>query len=185
MYTAEGAGTILFDVAARDCFVGAWVVWVDTAGGGLGEARDPVTLSLYNDGEIDLIALAVQQLLDAGVPADDLGVIAPYSAQVARLRARLPGVEVNTVNAFQGREKEVILCSWVRSNPDGELGFVADGRRLTVALTRARRLLVCVGDSATLSYSARFAELLERVQALPGAAWLTVWEPPWDSALPA
>lgn len=110
-------------------------------------------------------------------------MIAPYSAQVAVLRAdpRLQGVEVDTVNAFQGREAEAVVVSFVRSNPDGVLGFVDDRRRLTVAITRARRAWVGVGDSATLSSSALFSDLLERVAAV--GAHDSVWVPPWDEAL--
>ena len=157
----------------------AAAIWVDTAGSGLGEVRDPVSMSLYNEGEIELIVQAAARLLDAGV--SDIGIIAPYSAQVARLRERLPDLEVATVNAFQGREKEAILCSLVRSNMDGELGFVADRRRMVVSMSRARRLLVCVGDSATLSRSPDLAGLMERIQAV--GQWQSVWEPPWDAAL--
>jgi superfamily I DNA and/or RNA helicase len=105
-------------------------------------------------------------------------VIAPYSAQVARLQAALPeDVEVATVNAFQGREKEAILCTFVRGNAVGELGFVADDRRLTVALTRARRLLVLTGDSATLGVHPYFSRVMDAIQAKGG--WRTVWEAPW------
>ncbi len=159
------------------------VLWVDTAGAGLDERRDPITLSLYNDGEARLVALAVRTLLSAGVSADHIGVIAPYSAAVDRIRGQdgLEGVEVSTVNAFQGREKEAIVCCWVRSNPDGDLGFVADPRRLTVALTRARRFLLCIGDSATLANSPRFAQLLDTLQET--GAWRTVWEEPWSEAM--
>ncbi|MEL6346175.1 MAG: AAA domain-containing protein [Myxococcota bacterium] len=156
-------------------------MWVDTAGGGLEEARDPATMSLYNDGEVEVIVAATGALLRAGVNTDDIGVIAPYSAQVARIRERLPGVEVATVNAFQGREKEAILCSFVRSNPDGALGFVSDARRLTVAVSRARRLLFCVGDFATLSAAPAFQQVLD---AMPPTSWASVWDPPWDIALP-
>ncbi len=157
------------------------VLFVDTAGSGLEEARDPATMSLYNDGEVEIIALAVQMLLRAGLPHEDIGVIAPYSAQVARLREALPGVEVATVNAFQGREKQAIICSFVRSNEDGVIGFVADRRRLVVSVTRAKRLLVCVGDAATLSSSPDIADLCARIQAAGG--WRSVWEEPWDAAL--
>jgi superfamily I DNA and/or RNA helicase len=105
-------------------------------------------------------------------------VITPYSAQVTALREHpaLTDCEVATVNAFQGREKEVILCSWVRSNARGELGFVSDRRRLTVALTRARRLVVCVGDSATLCADDAFAEVVETMHDLD--AYTTVWDDP-------
>lgn len=155
-------------------------LWIDTAGAGMDEAVDPVTRSTFNAGEATLAAAVVGQLLEAGVPAGAIGVIAPYSAQVQTLRdqAGMDGVEVATVNAFQGREKEVIVCSWTRSNPDGELGFVADGRRLTVALTRARRLLVCVGDTATLGGHPRFAAVLDRLSEQE--AWESVWSPPWS-----
>jgi ATP-dependent RNA/DNA helicase IGHMBP2 len=155
------------------------VLWVDTAGAGHDEQRDPVTRSLFNEGEIAVIAKAAALLRDAGVGPDRIGVIAPYSAQVARLAAEpsLRGVEVATVNAFQGREKDAILCTFVRSNPDGDLGFVADPRRLTVALTRARRFLLCTGDSTTLGTHGDFARVMDTIQAQDG--WMTVWEPPW------
>lgn len=155
------------------------ILFVDTAGAGFEEERDPVTHSLYNRGEIEVVANAVRLLRSAGVKPEHIGVIAPYSAQVARLAEHrdLAGVEVHTVNAFQGREKEAILCSFVRSNPEGDLGFVADGRRLTVALSRARRLCLCTGDSATLAGQPRFAALLDQCQQ--ARALQSVWEPPW------
>lgn len=159
------------------------LLWIDTAGAGFDEQRDELTRSLYCEGEIRVVAQATRQLLEAGVPPESIGVVAPYSAQVSRLRALpdLAGVEVASVNAFQGREKEAIVCSFVRSNAEGELGFVADERRLTVALTRARRLLLCIGDSATLSSSSRFAAVLEKFQAAD--AWASVFEEPWSDAL--
>ncbi len=153
------------------------LLWVDTSGAGYEEERDPVTLSLFNDGEIRIVAQAVSLLIRAGVDPGEIGVIAPYSAQVTRLSAEMPEVEVATVNAFQGREKEAIVCSFVRSNGDGELGFVNDPRRLTVAVTRARRFLFCTGDSATLGTSRDFARVMDRFQTL--GAWATVWEDPW------
>lgn len=159
------------------------VLFIDTVGAGLEEQRDPRTMSLFNQGEIKLVATVVEELRKAGVDPSDIGVIAPYTAQVVRLgrHPALAGVEVATVNSFQGREKEAIVCSFVRSNVDGELGFVADRRRLTVAVSRARRKLVLVGDSATLSVAPEFADLLERAQLLD--AYATVWEPPWDAVV--
>jgi ATP-dependent RNA/DNA helicase IGHMBP2 len=159
-------------------------LWLDTAGAG-GELRDEQTCSLYEPLEVELVALLVGQMLESGVQPHEIGVIAPYSAQVARLQAhpvleKLP-VEVATVNAFQGREREVIIASFVRSNPHRELGFVADERRLTVALTRARRQLVLVGDVATLSAHPRYAELYERLAARDAVR--SVWEPPYVDTL--
>jgi len=157
--------------------------WVDTAGADLREAIDPTTRSLYNEGEAALVAMAVADLRARGVAPEDIGVITPYSAQVACLKRRpeLAGVEVATVNAFQGREKEAIAVSWVRSNDEGELGFVSDPRRLTVALTRARRWLWLVGDAATLARHPRFSALLEHHERLGALA--SVWEPPWSAVL--
>ena len=70
-------------------------------------------------------------------------MIAPYAAQVRLLRELLavPGLEIDSVDGFQGREKEAVVISLVRSNPKGEIGFLADVRRMNVAMTRARRKL--------------------------------------------
>ena len=163
----------LSDLGVRGRFAECSAVWIDSAGAGWEEERDPVTHSLVNEGEAVLVERVVRMLLEDGMDPDDIGVIAPYSAQVARLIRALPEVKVATVNAFQGREKEAIVCSWVRSNDTGELGFVADERRLTVALTRARRLLVNVGDSATLCGHPKFAAVLANIEIE------SVWEEPW------
>lgn len=156
-------------------------VFIDTAGSGLAEQVDPATRSLFNPGEVALVRQAVDSLLAAGLDKADLAVLAPYSAQVARLREELPGIEVATVNAFQGRERAALVVSWVRSNDDGELGFVADGRRLTVTLTRARSALVQIGDSATLSAVSRFARVVDTIAEQGGL--VSVFEPPWDAVL--
>lgn len=160
---------------------GRGLLWIDTAGAGFDEERDPISRSLRNAGEVRVVADVVRRLLAEGVAADRVGVVAPYSAQVAALSDAIPGVEVATVNAFQGREQDVIVCSWVRSNDAGEVGFVADDRRLTVAWSRARCLLVQVGDSATLSGRPRFAAALEHLAQVDGL--VSVWEEPWSSAL--
>jgi len=157
-------------------------LWIDTAGAEADEELDPATRSTFNGLEVEVVAAVVQQLREAGVPSGLIGVITPYNAQVRELKEALPsGVEAATVNAFQGQEREVIVCSWVRSNPDGDLGFVADRRRLTVALTRARRLLVCVGDSATLGGDAAFSEVLDLLHEQDAVQ--SVWEPPWSEVL--
>ena len=74
----------------------------------------------------------------------DIAVIAPYAAQVRLLREQLdvPGLEIDSVDGFQGREKEAVVISLVRSNPKGEIGFLGDVRRMNVAMTRARRKLL-------------------------------------------
>jgi len=181
---AEVYGTAYRDApaaAAQGPIDGRRALWIDTAGAGLDEAVDEATRSTYNEGEARLVAQVVGQLLEAGVPASDIGVITPYSAQVARIGSLLEGLDIASVNAFQGQERPVIVASWVRSNPDGTLGFVADGRRLTVTLTRARRLLVMVGNSATLCAHPRFERLVDQ---LAGRGDLvSVFEPPWSDTL--
>jgi superfamily I DNA and/or RNA helicase len=103
-------------------------------------------------------------------------VIAPYAAQVRLLRDRLgvPGLEVDSVDGFQGREKEAVVLSLVRSNPEGEVGFLADVRRMNVALTRARRKLLVLGDSATLAAHPFYRRLFEYFEA--AGAYRSVWE---------
>lgn len=124
----------------------------DTAGRHWHDARDGSN-SLANKAEATCVADYVTDYIKAGLPARDIGVITPYAAQARLLRQRLaahPDVDVDTVDAFQGREKELIVVSCVRSNPRGAVGFVADVRRINVLLTRARRRLIVVGDAATL-----------------------------------
>ena len=150
------------------------VVWIDTAGSGAQEQRDPFTFSLYNEIEMELVEKVVAKLMAQGVLPEVIGIIAPYSAQVSRLRQALPKLEVDTVNAFQGREKEVIVCSFVRSNENGDLGFVSDRRRLTVSITRARRLWIGIGDSATLAKSKVFDGLFRHFETDD------IWQSYWD-----
>jgi ATP-dependent RNA/DNA helicase IGHMBP2 len=145
---------------------------VDTAGAGLDE-RAPdaeASASKENPGEADVVVRVVRALLAAGSAPADVGVISPYSGQVALLRAALAdvvdaGLEVDTVDGFQGREKDVIVFSAVRSNADAEVGFLADARRLNVAITRAKRKLVVVGDAATLAADETWAALYDHAAA--------------------
>jgi superfamily I DNA and/or RNA helicase len=90
-----------------------------------------------------------------------IAVISPYDDQVDRIEQRLDvdGLEVDTVDGFQGREKEVVLVSLVRSNDRGAIGFLDEPRRFNVALTRARRKAVVVGDSTTVTHAGVFADV--------------------------
>lgn len=154
------------------------VEFIDTAGAGFDEETEPDGESRLNPREADLVVRKVQALLAAGVPAEAIAVIAPYAAQVRYLRERLeaPGLEIDSVDGFQGREKEAVIISLVRSNPTGEIGFLSDVRRMNVALTRARRKLLVIGDSATLASDPFYQRLLEYFEGL--GAYKTVWEEP-------
>lgn len=153
--------------------------FVDTAGAGYDETVEPDGESRLNEQEARLVERKVRELLAAGLAPETIGVIAPYSAQVRRLRELLPvsGLEVDSVDGFQGREKEAVIVSLVRSNAENEIGFLADVRRMNVALTRARRKVVLVGDSATLAVHPFYQRLFEYFERV--GAYHTVWE---DSA---
>jgi predicted DNA helicase len=150
--------------------------FTDTAGASYDEEKEPDGESRLNSAEARLIGRKVRELLDAGLRPEDVAVIAPYSAQVRRLRELLPipGLEIDSVDGFQGREKEAVVLSLVRSNTQNEIGFLADVRRTNVALTRARRKLIVVGDSATLSVLPFYRRLFEYFEA--AGAYHTVWE---------
>lgn len=143
------------------------LLFLDTAGCGHEESPGDEEGSRDNAGEAAVAVAHVRALLEAGVPARDLGVLTPYNAQVQRLRAALAGheeLEIGTVDALQGREKEAVVVSLVRSNDRGQVGFLAEMRRLNVALTRARRHLCVVGDSATLAAHPDLAALVAHLQ---------------------
>ncbi len=106
----------------------------------------------------------------------DVGVISPYRMQVYLLRSMISGdaffrpyrkqISINTVDGFQGQERDVIVLSMVRSNESGEIGFLSDLRRMNVAMTRARHKLIVVGNAETLSHNAFYRKLVEYVRSL-------------------
>ncbi|HEY2839180.1 MAG TPA: AAA domain-containing protein [Pirellulales bacterium] len=150
--------------------------FVDTAGAGFDESLEPDGQSRLNRREAELVVSKLNALLAAGVQASQIGVITPYAAQARLLREKLPDgeLEIDTVDGFQGREKEAIVISLVRSNDEGEIGFLSDLRRTNVAMTRARRKLLMIGDSATLSHHPFYARLIAHFE-LHGA-YRSVWE---------
>jgi superfamily I DNA and/or RNA helicase len=156
------------------------IEFIDTAGCGYSEKQDPETLSRFNEEEAELLIRQVEKLVESIGAASwteeriTLGVITPYSAQVDKLRhlsesseilepvSRL--ISINTVDAFQGQERDVIAISFVRSNEKSEVGFLADIRRTNVAITRARKKVIMIGDSATLGAHPFYSELIEFLQ---------------------
>jgi ATP-dependent RNA/DNA helicase IGHMBP2 len=159
------------------------VLFLDTAGKGFEESKAPQTESLMNEGEGALVVARVRELLAAGLSPRELGVITPYRSQALWLREQLQDlteVEVDTVDSFQGREKDVIMVSLVRSNPVQQLGFLEDLRRLNVAITRPRRHLFVVGDSATLTSHPVYSRWVEFTQQAHVNGYRSAWE--WPSA---
>jgi superfamily I DNA and/or RNA helicase len=154
--------------------------FIDTAGCGFAEQQDPETLSRYNLEEAALLIRQTEKLVEEiGLEewlkqSISMGIITPYRAQVDHLHKLADAspvleplhklITINTVDAFQGQERDVIAISFVRSNEKAEVGFLGDIRRTNVAMTRARKKLTMVGDSATLGSHPFYVELLEYVQ---------------------
>jgi len=134
---------------------------IDTAGSGWEDEEEEDGASRLNPGEAKRVVAEARKLLEAGLDPSELGLITPYAGQARLLRQLLEDerVEIDSVDGFQGREKDVILLSLVRSNASGEIGFLKEKRRTHVAITRARRLLLLVGDSATLAADGYFEQL--------------------------
>lgn len=152
------------------------VHFIDTAGASYDEVAEPGGESRFNPLEAELVIRKVQSFLDAGLKPTDVAIITPYAAQVKLLREKLkqPEIEVDSVDGFQGREKEAVVVSLVRSNREGEIGFLEDTRRMNVALTRARRKLVVIGDSATITSHPFYQDMVSYFEAI--GAYHSVWE---------
>ncbi|RDI92459.1 DNA helicase [Thermosipho africanus Ob7] len=120
--------------------------------------------SYFNELEANIVKDIVEKFLKLGLNREYIGVITPYDDQVDLIKSFNLGVEVNTVDGFQGREKEVIIISFVRSNQRKELGFLTDLRRLNVSITRAKRKLICIGDSSTLENHPTYKKFIEFVK---------------------
>lgn len=152
------------------------VEFIDTAGCGFFEQNDNESHSVCNKEEAELVVRhfrLYQQLVRASTGNDELGsigVISPYRAQTVYLKqlfSFLPDDEssdkltVNTVDSFQGQERDIIYISLTRSNEKGIIGFLSDTRRMNVAMTRARKKLVIVGDSATMGNHPFYGAMLD------------------------
>lgn len=171
---------------------GLAVEFIDTAGCGYNEVETPEGSSSANPEEANLALNHLQHLLQNYSHADQevehlrIGVIAPYRAQINYLQDRvehmpllhelqqLRHLSVGTVDSFQGQERDIIYISMTRSNEQGEIGFLADIRRMNVAMTRAKKKLVIVGDSATLSQHPFYEAFLKYVEEIH--AYRSAWE---------
>ncbi len=149
------------------------VVFIDTSNIDADETLRPRSTSYENDLEAAIVTDIVKGLLESGLKSEEIGVITPYLAQVKLIRQKLEadslGCEVKSVDGFQGREKEVIIISLVRSNIAKEIGFVKDRRRLNVAMTRAKRKLIMVGNRETLEPNDPFSMLFRWLETERGA----------------
>lgn len=147
-------------------------LFFDTAGAGFEEEPGADGSSLINQGEIEVI----QKLIEMEVfNVSDLAVISPYSAQVAMIEENIDkSIRVSTIDSFQGQEKPIIILSLVRSNSNGQIGFLKDYRRMNVAMTRAKEKLIIIGDSSTIGTDPFYANLLQFAET--NNAYRSIWE---------
>ena len=151
---------------------GTHLTFIDTAGSGYNEVRGPDGTSLQNEGELRIVQKLLEtEELDEATTA----IISPYAGQVAAAKEILPKkLRISTIDSFQGQEKETIIVSLVRSNDDGDIGFLKDYRRMNVAITRAKERLFVIGDSATIGADAFYHAFLTYIEQQ--GEYRTVWE---------
>jgi superfamily I DNA and/or RNA helicase len=122
--------------------------------------------SYDNPVESEIVLDILDRALKSSLSESDIAVIAAYKDQVDLINQHnsYENVEIDTVDAFQGREKEMIVFSAVRSNSENNIGFLRDLRRLNVALTRAKRKMIFIGDSSTICEHDAYAKLLKYIK---------------------
>jgi ATP-dependent RNA/DNA helicase IGHMBP2 len=162
----------LLQTAAHLTNTGIHIYFIDTAGSGFNEEHGSDGMSLQNEGELRIVQKLIgTELLDPLKTA----FISPYAGQVTAAREALPAnMRTSTIDSFQGQEKDVIILSLVRSNDDGDIGFLKDYRRMNVAITRAREKLFVIGDSATIGADAFYNSFLIYIEK--HGTYRTVWE---------
>ncbi|UMQ60217.1 AAA domain-containing protein [Leptospira interrogans] len=151
--------------------------WIDTSG----TDSEEVILddSISNPFEADLQVRLCFLLKENDWPEDEITILSPYRAQVRLISEKLRDVgltkiNVSTIDSFQGRENRCILLGFVRSNLEGRSGFLKESRRINVGMTRARDLLLCIGDSSTLSQDPFLSKLIRFAEEKE--VFRTAWE---------
>ncbi|MBQ8673048.1 MAG: AAA family ATPase [Bacteroides sp.] len=156
------------------------ITWIDTSEMEFKEEFVGESFGRINKSEADLLLAELEayinrigghRILEERI---DFGIISPYKAQVQYLRSKIRSsaalrpyrslLTVNTVDGFQGQERDVIFISMVRANEEGQIGFLGDLRRMNVAITRARMKLVILGEAETLGHHAFYKKLLEYIE---------------------
>ncbi len=120
--------------------------------------------SYYNMDEVEKCKKIVDEYIDAGIEKDDIAIITPYRAQVEQLRKIISDIEIDTVDAFQGREKDLVIISSVRANDENILGFLTDKRRLNVSISRAKKKLILLGSKKALTTNSLYKTLIKSIE---------------------
>ncbi|WP_301924246.1 AAA domain-containing protein [Ferruginibacter sp.] len=151
---------------------GTHISFIDTAGSGFNEVQGSNGMSLQNEGELQIVQKLLQtEMLDT----EKTAFISPYNGQVTSAKEALPdAMRISTIDSFQGQEKEIVILSLVRSNEDGDIGFLKDYRRMNVAITRAKEQLFVIGDSATIGGDPFYNSFLTYIEN--HGSYRTVWE---------
>ncbi|WP_462219320.1 AAA domain-containing protein [Ferruginibacter sp.] len=151
---------------------GAHIFFIDTAGSGYNEKHGSDGSSLQNEGELQIVLKLIET---ESLEPLHTAFISPYAGQVAAAKDILPKqMRISTIDSFQGQEKEIVILSLVRSNDDGDIGFLKDYRRMNVAITRAKEKLFVIGDSATIGADAFYTSFLDYIEK--SGTYKTVWE---------
>ena len=158
--------------------------FIDTAGCGFLEIENIEYKSRYNPDEYKILREHLYQLIENASEDDmpSIGIISPYREQVIYIQQEVEtdpdlanyDFTINTIDGFQGQERDVIYISLVRSNEKGKVGFLGDYRRMNVAMTRAKMKLVIVGDSATIGNHHFYKNFLDYCDSV--GAYRTAWE---------
>lgn len=160
------------------------LIFIDTAGCSFDEKTNPAYQSRYNPDEFRILCEHLYQVSEAflGQELPSIALISPYREQVLYMEehiredailSQLP-ITVKTIDGFQGQEKDLVYISLVRSNNKSEIGFLSDYRRMNVALTRARKQLVVIGDSATIGNTPFYRNFLEYCETQ--GTYVSAWE---------
>jgi len=164
------------------------VEFIDTAGCGFDEIQNIETLSYYNPSEAQIVLKHLRELIEnyegeSAYSEIEIGIISPYKEQRewlvdnldvdTSILSKIKSIQIKTIDGFQGEERDVIYISLVRSNSKQEIGFLSDLRRMNVAITRAKKKLVVIGDSATIGANPFYQSFLEycETHGLYRSAW--------------
>jgi predicted DNA helicase len=164
------------------------LAFIDTAGCGFDEKQDGTSTTNPEEAAFlfrhltQLVGELSKQYEAASFPS--IAVISPYKQQVELLKEQLihsptlkelnGRISVNTIDSFQGQERDIVYIGMTRSNADNKIGFLSDTRRMNVAMTRARKKLVVIGDSATLSQLPFYADFISYAEQHD--SWQSAWE---------
>ncbi|MGJ1362493.1 AAA domain-containing protein [Sphingobacterium spiritivorum] len=161
-------------------------LFIDTAGAGFDEVQEDTAIS--NIEEANFLIRHLKQYLEAFrkdeniSPFPNIGLISPYRQQVLLLKELIRNdemkisvpVQVQTIDGFQGQERDIIYISLTRSNAEGQIGFLNEIRRMNVAMTRARYKLIIIGDSSTIGQHPFYAGMIQYAESID--AYKSVWE---------